>query len=66
MSVIRDRRYKRHVQGKQQYRQQAQTRPGIALLFSRGATVLKSPLIVGYIVAGAILGPAVLNIISNW
>jgi len=37
----------------------------IALLFSRGATVLKSPLIVGYIVAGAILGPAVLNIISN-
>ena len=37
----------------------------VALLFSRGATILKSPLIVGYIVAGAILGPAVLNLISN-
>lgn len=37
----------------------------IALLFSRGATLLKSPLIVGYIVAGAVLGPAILNFITN-
>ncbi len=37
----------------------------LALLFSRGATLLKSPLIVGYIVAGAVLGPAVLNLISH-
>lgn len=37
----------------------------IALFFSRGATLVKSPLIVGYIVAGAILGPAVLNLVSN-
>ncbi|RLC51576.1 MAG: sodium:proton exchanger [Candidatus Cloacimonadota bacterium] len=36
-----------------------------ALLFSRGATYLKSPLIVGYIVAGAILGPTLLNVISH-
>lgn len=36
----------------------------IALFFSRGATLLKSPLIVGYIIAGAILGPAVLNFIK--
>jgi Kef-type K+ transport system membrane component KefB len=37
----------------------------LALLFSRGATLLKSPLIVGYIIAGAVLGPAILNLISN-
>ena len=37
----------------------------LALLFARGATMLKSPLIVGYIVTGAILGPAILNLISD-
>ena len=37
----------------------------VSLILARGATLLKSPLIVGYIVAGAILGPAVLNFISN-
>jgi len=37
----------------------------VSLIFARGATFLKSPLIVGYIVAGAILGPAVLNMISH-
>jgi Kef-type K+ transport system membrane component KefB len=37
----------------------------IAIIFSRGATLLKSPLIVGYIVAGALLGPDVFNFISN-
>ena len=37
----------------------------LALLMSRGATLMKSPLIVGYIVAGAILGPAILNLISH-
>jgi len=36
-----------------------------SLLLSRGATLLRSPLIVGYIVAGALLGPAVLNLISS-
>ena len=37
----------------------------IALILSRGATLLKSPLIVGYIVAGALIGPDVLRFISN-
>jgi len=37
----------------------------LALLFSRGATVLKTPLIVGYIIAGALLGPDVLGLISS-
>ncbi len=40
---------------------------GISLLLSmilaRGATLIKTPLIVGYIIAGAILGPAILNLI---
>ncbi|MCK4358744.1 MAG: cation:proton antiporter [Candidatus Cloacimonetes bacterium] len=35
-----------------------------ALIFSRGATLIKSPLIVGYIVAGAILGPSIIGFIS--
>lgn len=35
-----------------------------ALIFSRGATFIKSPLIVGYIVAGAILGPSIIGFIS--
>ena len=35
-----------------------------ALLFSKGATLAKSPLIVGYIVAGAILGPSITGLIS--
>jgi Kef-type K+ transport system membrane component KefB len=37
----------------------------LALIFSRGATLLKSPLIVGYIVAGAILGPEILHFIND-
>ena len=37
----------------------------LALILARGATLVKSPLIVGYIIAGALLGPAVLNLISN-
>lgn len=36
----------------------------LALIFSRTATRFKSPLIVGYIVAGAVLGPSVTNFIS--
>jgi len=35
-----------------------------ALIFSRGATFTKSPLIIGYIVAGAILGPSIIGFIS--
>ncbi|MBN2017567.1 MAG: cation:proton antiporter [Candidatus Cloacimonetes bacterium] len=35
-----------------------------ALIFSNGAKLLKSPLIVGYIIAGALLGPSVFNFIS--
>jgi len=35
-----------------------------ALIFSRGATFIKSPLIIGYIVAGAILGPSIIGLIS--
>jgi len=35
-----------------------------ALIFSNGAKFLKSPLIVGYIIAGALLGPSVFNLIS--
>ncbi|HPR17838.1 MAG TPA: cation:proton antiporter [Candidatus Cloacimonadota bacterium] len=37
----------------------------LSLLCSRGATLIKSPLIVGYIIAGAILGPAILGVINN-
>ncbi|MBC8384597.1 MAG: cation:proton antiporter [Candidatus Cloacimonetes bacterium] len=37
----------------------------LSVILARGATLLKSPLIVGYIVAGAILGPDVLGIISE-
>ena len=37
----------------------------IALVLARGATLLKSPLIVGYIVAGALLGPDVLGFINE-
>jgi len=36
----------------------------VALIFSRGATLIKSPLIVGYIAAGAILGPSIIGFIS--
>ncbi|RLC52934.1 MAG: sodium:proton exchanger [Candidatus Cloacimonadota bacterium] len=36
-----------------------------ALLAARGTTLLKSPLVVGYIIAGAIMGPAILKLISN-
>jgi len=36
----------------------------LALLFARGATLLKSPLIVGYILAGAILGPDLLGLLK--
>ncbi|MEA3475672.1 MAG: cation:proton antiporter, partial [Candidatus Cloacimonadota bacterium] len=35
-----------------------------ALIFSRSATFIKSPLIIGYIVAGAILGPSIIGFIS--
>jgi Kef-type K+ transport system membrane component KefB len=37
----------------------------LALLLARGTTLLKSPFVVGYIIAGAIIGPAILNLISN-
>jgi len=36
-----------------------------SLLLAQGATLLKSPLIVGYILAGALLGPAVLDLVSK-
>ena len=36
----------------------------LAFVISRGATVLKTPLIVGYIIAGALLGPDILGLIS--
>jgi Kef-type K+ transport system membrane component KefB len=36
----------------------------LALLLARGATLLKSPLIVGYILAGAIIGPDVLGLLK--
>lgn len=36
-----------------------------ALVFSKGATLIKSPLIVGYIVAGAFLGPDVFKVITE-
>ena len=37
----------------------------LALIFSKGATLLRIPMIVGYIFAGALLGPDVLGIISR-
>ena len=37
----------------------------ISIILARGATLLKSPLIVGYIVAGALLGPDVLGFITE-
>ena len=37
----------------------------LALILSRGATLLKTPLIVGYIVAGALLGPDLLGMLSD-
>lgn len=37
----------------------------LSLIIARGASSLKTPLIVGYIVAGAIVGPAVFNIITK-
>jgi len=36
-----------------------------SLIISKGADLLKFPLIVGYIIAGAIIGPDLLGIISN-
>ena len=36
----------------------------VALIFSRGATLIKSPLIVGYIITGAILGPSITGFIG--
>ncbi len=36
----------------------------LSLIMARGATLIKTPLVVGYIVAGAILGPAILNLIN--
>ena len=36
----------------------------LALIFSRGATLLKTPLIVGYIIAGALLGPDLLGMLN--
>lgn len=36
----------------------------MALICSRGATLIKSPLIVGYIVAGALLGPDIIGFIK--
>lgn len=42
---------------------------GASLLFSlitgRGATLLKVPLIIGYIIAGALLGPAIIGLVSD-
>ncbi|MFC1887633.1 cation:proton antiporter [Candidatus Cloacimonadota bacterium] len=37
----------------------------LALLLAKGATLLKSPLIVGYILAGAILGPDLLGVLKS-
>lgn len=37
----------------------------LSLIMAKGATLLKSPLIVGYIIAGALMGPAVLNLIDH-
>ena len=37
----------------------------LSLIIARGASSLKTPLIVGYIVAGAIVGPAVFNLITK-
>jgi Kef-type K+ transport system membrane component KefB len=36
----------------------------LALILSRGATLLKTPLIVGYIIAGALLGPDLLGMLN--
>ena len=36
----------------------------LALILSSGATLLKTPLIVGYIIAGALLGPDLLGMLS--
>ena len=36
----------------------------LSLIMARGATLIKTPMVVGYIVAGAILGPAILNLIN--
>lgn len=36
----------------------------MALLIARGTSLLKFPLVVGYIIAGAIIGPAILNLID--
>lgn len=36
----------------------------LALILSSGATLLKTPLIVGYIIAGALLGPDILGMLS--
>jgi Kef-type K+ transport system membrane component KefB len=37
----------------------------VSILIARGASLLKTPLIVGYIVAGALLGPAVFNLLKE-
>lgn len=38
---------------------------GVGLLFSAIVTLLKQPLIIGYIIAGIILGPSLFNIIAS-
>lgn len=37
----------------------------LALLLAKGTSLLKSPLVVGYIIAGAIIGPAILKLINH-
>ncbi|MBN1327109.1 MAG: cation:proton antiporter [Candidatus Cloacimonetes bacterium] len=37
----------------------------LSLLLGRGVSLIRSPLIVGYILAGAIFGPAVLNLVNE-
>lgn len=37
----------------------------MALLLAKGTSLLKSPLVVGYIIAGAIIGPAILKLINH-
>jgi Kef-type K+ transport system membrane component KefB len=37
----------------------------LSMLTGRGATLIKVPLIIGYIIAGAILGPAIIGFVSD-
>jgi len=37
----------------------------LALLMAKGTSLFKSPFVVGYIIAGALIGPAILNLINH-